>query len=67
MLDYLDVVMVVELFETIFVHLNGGHVLVLLHVDVGNVQPDVGEIRRRFADLELNATTLHIQYKLRES
>ena len=43
--------LLVELLEQVIVHLHGGHVLVLLHVHVGNVEPDVGEVGRRLAHL----------------
>ena len=44
-------VMIVEFFKTIFVHLDGGHVLMLLHVNMSDVQPNLAEVSRSFSDL----------------
>lgn len=41
----------VELAQTIFVHLNSTDELFLLHVDMCNIQPDVAEFRRCLAHL----------------
>ena len=49
--QYLDVVRLVELLQAVFVHLDGGDVLVLLHVHVGDVEPDVAEVGGGLAHL----------------
>jgi hypothetical protein len=49
---HLDVGIFEELLETVLVHLNGGDVLALLHIDVRNVQPHVAEISRSLAYLQ---------------
>ncbi len=51
---HLDVGIFEELLETVLVHLNGGDVLALLHIDVRNVQPHVAEIGRGLANLQHN-------------
>ena len=49
--QYLDVVRLVELLQTVFVHLNGSDVLVLLDVHVGDIEPDIAEVSGGLADL----------------
>ena len=39
-------------------HLHGSHILLLLHVDVGNVEPDVAEVGRGLAHLGKHVTRL---------
>jgi hypothetical protein len=51
---HLDVGILEELLETVLVHLNGGDVLALLHIDVRNVQPHVAEISSGLAYLQHN-------------
>ena len=53
-----DVGIFEELLEAIFVHLDGGDHLLLLHVNVGDVEPNVAEIRRRLANLGENVPSL---------
>ena len=50
-LQDLDVGMFEELLQAVFIHLDGGDVLLLLHVDVSNIQPHVTKVSRGFTDL----------------
>ena len=51
-----DVGIFEELLEAILVHLNGGHHLLLFHVNVGDVEPHVAEVGRGFTDLREDVT-----------
>lgn len=50
--------MLEELLQTILVHLNAAHVLLLLHIDVRNVQPDIAKVRGRLSNLSENIPSL---------
>ena len=50
-ITHLNIWSFAELFDAVLVHLYGGDVLPLLHVDVGNVEPHVHEISRRLTNL----------------
>lgn len=50
-LHHVNVVVLVELLQTVFVHLNRTDVLLLFDVDMRNVQPHVAKVGRRFTDL----------------
>ena len=62
-LEDFDVGILEELLEAIFVHLNGGDHLFLLHIDVGDVEPNVAEISRRLANLGEDVASLrHVSF-----
>lgn len=47
-----------ELLDAVFVHLNGGDVLLLLDVHVCDVEPHVAEVSGRLANLQLRGSRL---------
>ena len=45
-LQHLHVWMLEKLLQTVLIHLYGGDILLLFHVDVSDVQPHVAEVSR---------------------